>query len=139
MKVCRRDDFASTLGPGDSLKDSASDQGSDELLRRVADRLKAMGNPTRLKILHALESELSVSDIQARVGGSQANISKHLKVLHAVDLVRSRRDGVTIYYRVADHTVLSVCETVCDALVEQASAELRRIERAREAIRFKNG
>ena len=46
---------------------------SEELLDRIAQRLKAMGNPTRLRILHALEDgELSVSEIVDAVDGSQA-------------------------------------------------------------------
>ena len=103
---------------------------SGEVLERIANRLKAMGNPFRLRILQALhEGELSVSDILGRVGGSQANVSKHLNVLRGADLVRSRREGVSVYYQISDASVFAICETVCDSLLHHASAEVAAISR----------
>ena len=108
---------------------------SKELLDRIAQRLKAMGNPIRLHILHTLEEgERSVSEIVTVVGGSQANVSKHLNVLRAADLVSRRRDGVTIYYRMSDRAVLAICHTVCDSLHLQAHEELERIKAGREVL-----
>jgi len=114
----------------------STEELSDDLMERIALRLKAMGNPVRLKILHGLEEgELSVSEITDRVGGSQANVSKQLQVLRSADLVSSRRDGVNVYYRIRDGAIFAICETVCDSILHQASAEVERIERARRAIR----
>lgn len=108
---------------------------SDQLLERIAQRFRAMSNPVRLKILHSLQpGELSVSEILERIGGSQANASKHLGVLRAADLVASRRDGVSVYYRISDEAVFSLCEVVCDSLHDRASAEIETIERGRDAI-----
>lgn len=108
---------------------------SDEILERIADRLKAMGNPFRLKILHTLnEGELTVGEILSRVGGSQANVSKHLNVLRGASLVSSRRDGMSVYYRVDDTAVFAICRTVCDSLLDRASAEVAAIEAAREKM-----
>ncbi|MCP3958022.1 MAG: winged helix-turn-helix transcriptional regulator [bacterium] len=105
---------------------------SEEILERIASRLKAMGNPFRLRILQALhEGELSVTEILARVGGSQANVSKHLNVLRGSDLVTSRREGVSVYYRISDATVFSICQSVCDSLLHQASAEMAAIAGSR--------
>ncbi len=105
---------------------------SEEILERIAARLKAMGNPFRLRILQALhQGELSVTEILTLVGGSQANVSKHLNVLRGTDLVTSRREGVSVYYRISDASVFSVCETVCDSLLRQASTEVATISRAR--------
>ena len=105
---------------------------SEEVLERIATRLKAMGNPFRLRILQALhEGELSVTEILARVGGSQANVSKHLNVLRGVDLVRSRREGVSVFYQISDATVFNVCQSVCDSLLHQASAEVATIAKGR--------
>lgn len=105
---------------------------SDDILERIAVRLKAMGNPFRLKILHSLhEGELSVSEILARVGGSQANVSKHLNVLRGAHLVDCRRDGVSVYYHISDATVFAICNTVCDSLLHRASAEVAAIAEAR--------
>lgn len=105
---------------------------AQRLLVRIADRLKAMANPFRLAILHALEgSELSVNEILERVGGSQGNVSKHLGVLYAAQLVTRRRDGTNIYYAISDAAVFDICRTVCDSLQARAAAEVEAIEHAR--------
>jgi len=105
---------------------------SEEVLERIASRLKAMGNPFRLKILQALhEGEMSVTEILSRVGGSQANVSKHLNVLRGADLVKSRREGVSVFYQISDASVFSICETVCDSLLHHASAEVAAIAQGR--------
>jgi DNA-binding transcriptional ArsR family regulator len=102
---------------------------SDDLLARIADRLKAMADPMRLRILHELEAgEVCVGDLAERVGGSAANVSKHLAVLRAAGLVRCRRDGMNVCYAVVDHGVFDVCGVVRDSLAVQAdrmTADLR--------------
>jgi DNA-binding transcriptional ArsR family regulator len=105
---------------------------SEELLDRIAVKFRAMANPVRLKILHALEEgELSVTEILARIGGSQANASKHLGVLRGADLVSSRREGVSVFYQISDPAVFVICDAVCDSLHERATAEIETIERGR--------
>ena len=101
---------------------------SDELLNRIAEVLKAMADPTRLKILHSLHhGELCVSSILEQVGGSQANVSKHLSVLKRAGLVDCRREGLNVFYRIIDEGVFTICRNVCDSL------ELR-IDREHQAI-----
>ena len=108
---------------------------SEQLLARIADRLKAMADPMRLHILHVLQGgELCVNDILAEVGGSQANVSKHLSVLRRAGLVDCRREGVNVYYRVSDPTVFAICSTVCDSLERQVDAEKRDIALGRVAM-----
>ena len=108
---------------------------TEEVLQRIADRLKAMGNRVRLRILHALEDgELTVSEIRRHVGGSLANVSKHLAHLRQAGLVKSRREGVKVYYRVGDELVFTICRAVCDSLLDRANAEVAAIERARDSI-----
>lgn len=101
---------------------------SDELLSRIAEVLKAMADPTRLKILHSLHhGERCVSDILEVVGGSQANVSKHLSVLKRAGLVDCRREGLNVFYRIIDQGVFTICRNVCDSL------EIR-IDREHQAI-----
>jgi DNA-binding transcriptional ArsR family regulator len=108
---------------------------SEQLLERIADRLKAMADPMRLRILHVLQGgERCVSDILSHVGGSQANVSKHLSVLRRVGLVECRREGVNVYYRIEDPAVFTICESVCDSLERQIDAEKKEIEQGRAAI-----
>jgi ArsR family transcriptional regulator len=108
---------------------------SDELLQRIAEVLKAMADPTRLKILHSLhEDELCVSDILEIVGGSQANVSKHLSVLKRAGLVESRRDGLNVFYRISDEGVFTICRNVCDSLELRIDREHQTIIRGRQQI-----
>jgi DNA-binding transcriptional ArsR family regulator len=109
--------------------------GSEQLLERIADRLKAMADPTRLRILHVLQAgELCVTDILADVGGSQANVSKHLSVLRRAGLVDYRREGINVYYHIEDPAVFAICRTVCDSLERQVNAEKDDIARGRAAM-----
>ena len=86
----------------------------------IAGRFSILSEPMRLKILHRLgEAEMSVGDLVDTVGGSQANVSKHLGLMHEAGLVARRREGVTIYYRIADETIFELCETVCSSLSDR--------------------
>jgi DNA-binding transcriptional ArsR family regulator len=108
---------------------------SDELLNRIAEVLKAMADPTRLKILHSLHhGERCVSDILEIVGGSQANISKHLSVLKRAGLVDCRRDGLNVFYRIIDEGVFTICRNVCDSLEIRIDREHQAILLGREEI-----
>lgn len=109
---------------------------SDELLLRIADVLKAMADPTRLKILHSLQQgERCVSDILEVVGGSQANVSKHLSVLKRAGLVESRRDGLNVFYEISDEGVFTICRNVCDSLEIRIDREQQTIIEGRQGIR----
>jgi DNA-binding transcriptional ArsR family regulator len=105
---------------------------SEQLLRRISDRLKGMADPMRLRILHTLQDgEKCVNEILTEVGGSQANVSKHLGVLKRTGLVECRREGVSIYYRIEDPAVFAICRTVCDSLERHVSNEMQEIEAGR--------
>jgi DNA-binding transcriptional ArsR family regulator len=69
---------------------------------------RALADPKRLCVLESLADgdELSVSDLSATVGCQVPNMSQHLAVLRSAGLVQSRRDGSTVYYRLADVRVL---------------------------------
>lgn len=105
-------------------------KATDLLLERVATRLRAMGSPLRLRILHSLEDgELTVTELVAAARSSQANVSKHLMVLRSAGLVKSRREGMTVRYAIGDPMVLDICRSVCDSILCQATAEVRRLAR----------
>lgn len=79
----------------------------------AASLLKAMSNPHRLMILCRLgASEASVSELQTDSGLSQSALSQHLSVLRTRELVATRRDAQTIYYRLSDPAVRQVIETL---------------------------
>lgn len=79
----------------------------------AASLLKAMSNPHRLMILCRLgASEASVGELQADSGLSQSALSQHLAVLRGRELVDTRREAQTIYYRLSDPAVRQVIETL---------------------------
>jgi ArsR family transcriptional regulator len=74
---------------------------------RYAEIAQALADPKRLCVLESLAGgELSVSELSGQVGCQVPNMSQHLAVLRRAGLVLSRRDGTTIYYRLADARVL---------------------------------
>lgn len=80
---------------------------------QAAALLRAMSNERRLLILCELgDGELNVGDIQDRVGLSQSALSQHLAVLREQELVATRRESQTIFYRIADPAVLKVIATL---------------------------
>lgn len=104
---------------------------TDELLVHIADRLKALADPTRLRLLHLMEDgELCVGDLAESVTGTQANVSKHLAVLRNAGWVRARRAGMNVCYSLTDPAVLKICELVCGSLERQASGLVAELGRA---------
>ena len=93
---------------------------SREALELIAQRFRALADPTRLALLQALfERERTVQDLCAVTGASQANASKHLALLLDKGLVERRRDGRFTRYRIADPTLEQLCRLVCGSLAER--------------------
>jgi len=80
---------------------AATDQARAALIGR------ALADPKRLCVLETLAAgEASVSELSSCVGCHVPNMSQHLAVLRSAGLVTTRRDGSTVYYRLADPRVL---------------------------------
>ena len=91
----------------------------DEKIRRVtttlkplaaisllADTFRALGDPTRIRIAHALShEELCVCDLANLVGVSQSAVSHSLRVLRQMNLVRFRKEGKIAYYSLDDEHI----------------------------------
>lgn len=100
-----------------------------EAIEQVAERFRVLGEPMRLRLLHALRrGERSVGDLVQRTGATQANVSRHLALLHGAGLVGRRREGTTVYYTLADPSIFQLCDLVCGRL--EAT-----LERKRKALR----
>ncbi len=92
----------------------------------VAARFKALGEPARLRILSALrDGEATVSDIIEETGLGQANVSKHLQMLHVLGFVTRRRDGLHIHYELADREVFRLCEIMCGRVEAETTVRKR--------------
>jgi len=80
---------------------------------RAADLLGSMAHPKRLLVLcNLLQGELSVSELARRVELSQSALSQHLAKMRALALVKTRREGQTIYYNLASVEVAAVLTTL---------------------------
>ena len=74
---------------------------------RAAAIARALADPKRLCVVERLaDGEQSVSELSREVGCQVPNMSQHLAVLRSAGLVASRRDGSTVFYRLADDRVL---------------------------------
>ena len=97
-----------------------------KLIPQVAARFKALADEGRLGLLSALQrGEKSVGELADATGRSQPNVSQHLASLTHAGLVAARRDGTRVFYRIADPTVLRICDAVCDSLVARAHEHKR--------------
>jgi len=97
-----------------------------ELIPQVAERFKALADAGRLSLLAALQrGERSVGELARTTGRSQPNVSQQLASLARAGLVSARREGTKTYYRIADATILRICDAVCESVVARAR-ELHR-------------
>ena len=91
----------------------------DEILYDLAELFKIFGDSTRIKILYVLlESEMCVCDIAQLLGMTQSAISHQLRVLRGGNLVRSRRDGKSVFYSLSDDHVRTVVRTATEHIRE---------------------
>jgi DNA-binding transcriptional ArsR family regulator len=104
----------------------------EALLGRVAERFRVLGDATRLSILRLLLSgeELNVGEIAARLSASQANVSKHLRILHGAGVIARKAEGTAAYYRISDPSLEQLCEMVCGRIRQQVGEEARTISLA---------
>jgi DNA-binding transcriptional ArsR family regulator len=94
-----------------------------ELLALIAERFKALAEPARLHILATLRAgEMTVGELATAVEFSQANVSKHLQVLHAQQFVSRRKDGLFVRYALADRSVFQLCDLMCGRIEAEARA-----------------
>jgi DNA-binding transcriptional ArsR family regulator len=95
------------------------------VLEHVAERFRVLGDPNRLRIIQTLMAagELNVGELVDRLEMSQANVSKHLRLLLEADVVMRRPEGTAAYYSVSDPSVERLCELVCDRILDQKSRE----------------
>ena len=97
-----------------------------ELVDMMAGRFKALAEPARLQILAALRAgERTVSELADDTALGQANLSKHLQLLHALGFVSRRKEGLFVHYALADQDVFRLCDLMCGRLEAQAQESRR--------------
>ena len=102
---------------------------SREALELVARRFRCLSDATRLQIIQAMmNGERSVMDLQSEIGTSQANISKHLRLLDREGIIARRKQGNFVFYRIFDKSVFQLCELVCGALQDQFTIQQSKLD-----------
>jgi len=98
-----------------------------EEIHGLAEMFKALGDPTRLKIVTALVAvELCVCDLSAVCGLSESAVSHQLRILRNLRIVKYRREGKIVYYRLDDEHV--------ESLVRQSLAHIFEEDRNQKII-----
>lgn len=111
---------------------------SDNTLAMVAERFRLLGDPFRLRLLQALnDAERSVGELVVLTSGAQANVSKQLQMLLRAGFVERRKEGLRVYYRIADPSVFRLCDAVCGSLTKQLSRELNALQESTGTSRTK--
>jgi DNA-binding transcriptional ArsR family regulator len=93
---------------------------TDETLEFVARRFAVLAEPMRLRLIQALfAGEKNVNALVEETGGTQANISRHLQTLTQAHILTRRKEGLQVFYAIADPSIYKLCELVCGSLEKQ--------------------
>ena len=108
----------------------------DSLRQFKADIFQALAHPTRIAILELLsDGKLSAGALIEKLGMEQANVSQHLAVLRAKQLVSNRKSGNQVFYSVRDPIiieVLNLMRTYFQAHLKEALGMLHEMEKPLE-------
>ena len=85
-----------------------------------ADLCQTLSNPKRLMILALLaKKEMNVGEIAEVIAVPLSNVSQHLSLLKAQSLVRTRKDGQTVYYSLSDRRIIEACTLIRSVLLDK--------------------
>jgi DNA-binding transcriptional ArsR family regulator len=97
---------------------------SPSLIPRVVERLRAIADENRIRILMTLKTgPANVTTLAGRLHIAQPAVSKHLAVLKQAGLVQCEREGTQCVYAIRDKSIFELCTLVCDGVVRHLQAE----------------
>jgi len=100
-----------------------------EIFEMHAEFCRMIASSKRLMIIQLLaKEEMSVSHIAHSLELQQSNISQHLRVLRSQNIVESRKDGQTVYYRLTNSRLAAVCADIRSILLEGMEQRGRKAE-----------
>jgi len=92
----------------------------ERILELKAEVLKALAQPTRLKILELLRNgERCICEIVPAINGEQSNISRHISLMQKTNLVVTRKDGVKVMVKVKDLELFNILDGVSKILKDR--------------------
>ncbi len=90
------------------------------IFEQQAEISKTLAHPLRIAILHYLkDGEKTVNQLTELLGASQSNVSQHLAIMRQRQIVKTRKDRSTVYYRVASPKISQACDMIRQVLLEQ--------------------
>jgi len=90
-----------------------------EIVEFHAEFCKTFSNPTRLEILDCVKGgELTVSDIAKKLVLPKANILQHLTVMRMMRILKTRKEGTRVFYKIANKKLSRACSLMQDALAQ---------------------
>ena len=99
----------------------------ESILKLQADICKIFANDKRLEILNLLKDrEMSNGELMQKTGMSKVTMSQHMNILKSRGVIVVRREGVQLYYRIANPKIIQACGLMREVLMEQ----LREKEKA---------
>ena len=98
-----------------------------------ADLFRVLANPVRIRILEALRAggELTVGEIQQRLGVEASNVSQHLAILRQHHLVSARREGTSAWYSVSATDLFQMLDVARAIFEEQLREQSRMLDEER--------
>ena len=114
-----------TATAGGTLVDEFTIPNSDtqRAIDLLAERFRALAEPARLQLMNVLrDGEYSVTELVEETGLGQANVSKHLQLLRTRGFVERRKEGLYVFYRIADPAVFELCDLMCGHVERHALA-----------------
>jgi DNA-binding transcriptional ArsR family regulator len=102
---------------------------SDEMIHKVVQRLTALADASRIRLLMRIrDGDCTIGALASDIGLSQPSVSKHVAVLKAAGLVVTRRNGTQVLCGVADPAIYDLCSVVCDGVVRHLRKEHEAIQ-----------
>ncbi|MEB3291126.1 MAG: metalloregulator ArsR/SmtB family transcription factor [Leptolyngbya sp.] len=98
-----------------------------EVVQQVAEYFSVLSEPMRLRLLNLLrDGEKCVQELVDATQTSQANVSKHLKVMVQAGILNRRAEGTSAYYSVSDDLIFDLCGMVCDRIASRIEEQARQ-------------
>lgn len=102
----------------------------ESILKLQADICKIFANDKRLEIINLLKDrEMANSELMQKTGLPKVNISQHMNVLKSKGVVLVRREGIQIYYQIANPKIIQACNLMREVLVEQLVEKEKMVSR----------
>jgi len=94
-----------------------------------SDVCKTLANPKRQEILDSLrEKEMAVNEIVERTGITQANLSQHLAIMRTKDIVKTRREGLNVYYSLSNTKIIQAFDLISQMINESLASQTKTVK-----------